>query len=159
MSEACPCGSGLDYAACCRPIIQGKSKAATAESLMRSRYTAYAKGEINYIVSSCVPDSDIDPEATKNWSRKAEWLGLRIVRTEKGGASDSEGVVEFVADYVMDGLKDEHRETAYFVKKDGSWLYDKGDVKAATVVRAAPKVGRNEPCPCGSGKKYKHCCG
>ncbi len=28
-----------------------------------------------------------------------------------------------------------------------------------TVRRAAPKIGRNDPCPCGSGKKYKHCCG
>jgi preprotein translocase subunit SecA len=29
----------------------------------------------------------------------------------------------------------------------------------ATVVRSRPKVGRNDPCPCGSGKKYKQCCG
>ena len=31
--------------------------------------------------------------------------------------------------------------------------------RAQTVVRDVPKVGRNDPCPCGSGKKYKKCCG
>ena len=30
---------------------------------------------------------------------------------------------------------------------------------ATTMVRETPKVGRNDPCPCGSGKKYKKCCG
>ncbi|PKL24773.1 MAG: hypothetical protein CVV47_10095 [Spirochaetae bacterium HGW-Spirochaetae-3] len=159
MSELCPCGSGRDYAACCGPVIAGKAKAPTAESLMRSRYSAYVKGDIDHILRSCVQNDDMDREATENWSREADWKSLRILRTEKGGASDTEGVVEFVAEYVMDGLKDEHRETARFVKKDGTWLYDSGDVKTATVVRATPKVGRNEPCPCGSGKKYKQCCG
>jgi len=159
MSELCPCGSGRAYADCCGPVIAGTKKALTAEALMRSRYTSYTKGEIDYILNSCVQDDGIDPEGTKSWSEKADWKGLKIVRTEKGGPSDSEGVVEFVASYVMDGLKDEHKETARFIKKDGSWLYDSGEVKTATVVRATPKVGRNEPCPCGSGKKYKQCCG
>ena len=68
-------------------------------------------------------------------------------------------MVEFAASYVLDGLKDEHRETATFVKKDGNWLYESGEVKTVTVMRDTPKVGRNESCPCGSGKKYKQCCG
>lgn len=159
MSEPCPCGSGRDYAACCQPIIKGGARAPTAEALMRSRYTAYVKGEVDYIMHSCVQDDGIDEDATRNWSQKADWKGLRIVRTEKGGPADTDGVVEFVASYTMDGLKDEHHETARFVRQDGSWLYESGDVKTATVVRSAPKVGRNDPCPCGSGKKYKQCCG
>ncbi|GAB1455216.1 MAG: YchJ family protein [Spirochaetia bacterium] len=159
MSKLCPCGSGREYLACCGPIIAGTAKAQTAEALMRSRYSAYVKGAVDYIMKSCVEDEGIDAEATRNWSEKADWKGLTIVRTEKGGPSDNEGIVEFVANYVMDGLKDEHKETARFIKKDGTWLYESGDVKTATVVRAGPKVGRNEPCPCGSGKKYKQCCG
>jgi len=159
MSELCPCGSGRDYSVCCGPVIAGKAKAQTAEALMRSRYTAYAKCAVDYILKSCVADDGIDPEATKEWSEKADWKGLEIIRTEKGGAADDEGVVEFIASYVLDGLKDEHHETARFIKKDGAWLYESGDIKTATVVRASPKVGRNEPCPCGSGKKYKQCCG
>jgi SEC-C motif-containing protein len=67
--------------------------------------------------------------------------------------------VEFEASYERDGLRDIHHERAQFKKVDGQWLYDEGDIVPKTIVRATPKVGRNDPCPCGSGKKYKHCCG
>jgi len=128
---------------------------------MRSRYSAYAKHEVDHIVATCVRDGsrDIDVEQTRRWSEKSQWLGLKIVSSEKGNPSDTEGTVEFIASYVMDGLKDEHRERAKFVKKDGDWLYDDGEIVPTTIVRSGPKVGRNDPCSCGSGKKYKHCCG
>ncbi len=159
--EACPCGSGRSYADCCGQYISGAKKAPTAEALMRSRYTAYAKQKVDYIVDTCVRDGtrDIDVEQTKKWSEKSEWLGLKIVSVEKGGIGDEEGVVEFVASYTMDKLKDQHHERAKFKKKDGVWLYEDGDIVPTTIVRSGPKVGRNDPCPCGSGKKYKHCCG
>ena len=159
--DACPCGSGRSYEDCCRPYISGSKKAPTAEALMRSRYSAYAKHEVDHIVATCVRDGsrDIDVEQTRRWSEKSQWLGLRIVSSEKGSPSDTEGTVEFIASYVMDGLKDEHRERAKFVKKDGDWLYDDGEIVPTTIVRSGPKVGRNDPCSCGSGKKYKHCCG
>ncbi len=159
MKEACPCGSGRAFDACCGPIISGAAKAATAEALMRSRYSAYVKHEIGYIMASCVKDENIDEGATKDWSESAQWKGLSIVRAEKGGSADKEGLVEFKASYVMDGRNEEHHELARFVKKDDAWLYESGELKTATVTRATPKVGRNDPCPCGSGKKYKQCCG
>ncbi len=159
--EKCPCGSGLDYLSCCEPYITGKSKAPSAEALMRSRYTAYVKGAVDYIVDTCVQEGerDIDIEQTKRWSQKSQWLGLKIVSSSKGGPTDDEGVVEFEATYALDGLKDRHHERAKFKKIDGSWLYDDGEIVPTTIVRAAPKTGRNDPCPCGSGKKFKHCCG
>ncbi len=159
--NTCPCGSSRPYADCCRPYISGTTKPSTAEALMRSRYSAYAMHEIDYIVATCVRDEkhDIDVEATRRWSEKSEWLGLKIVRTEKGGSADAEGLVEFVATYIQDGLRDEHHEISRFVKRDGAWLYDEGEIIPETVVRTGPKVGRNDPCPCGSGKKYKKCCG
>ncbi|TFG82545.1 MAG: hypothetical protein E4H20_07470 [Spirochaetales bacterium] len=159
MSEHCPCGSGRAYNDCCKPIIKGKAKAKTAEELMRSRYSAYAKHEIAHVMASCVKDENIDEDATRNWSEGAEWKSLKIISSEKGGAADAEGSVEFIASYVMNDLNEEHHEVARFVKQDGAWLYESGEVKTATVTRAAPKVGRNDPCPCGSGKKYKQCCG
>ena len=159
MLERCPCGSGIGYSECCGPIISGNVAAPTAEALMRSRYTAYVKGEIDYIIRTYVRADGADRKATEDWSRKADWKGLSLLRVEKGGPEDSEGIVEFVAQYEMNGRAEEHHETAQFVKKDGAWLYDSGDVKTATVVRSGPKVGRNDPCPCGSGKKYKQCCG
>lgn len=159
--EACPCGSGRAYADCCGPYITGAKKAPTAEALMRSRYTAYATQAVDYIVKSCVSggERDIDVEQTRRWSEKSKWLGLKILSSSKGGPADDEGTVEFVASYVLDGLKDEHREKASFKKVNGDWLYDDGEIVPTTIVRSAPKVGRNDPCTCGSGKKYKHCCG
>lgn len=160
--ELCPCGSGLAYSACCEPIIKGKTPAATAEALMRARYSAYVKHEIQFIADSCYRregENDIDMDETRRWSEESTWLGLKIHGTKQGSPNDEEGIVEFSATYTRNGLKDEHREVAGFKKFDGKWLYVEGNLAATTIVRATPKVGRNEPCPCGSGKKYKHCCG
>lgn len=159
--DSCPCGSGRSYAACCGQYISGKAAAPTAEALMRSRYSAYVKHEIPYLMGSCLStrDAGVDEESTRRWSESSQWLGLKILRAEKGGPSDQEGIVEFVASYSQGGLKDEHHETASFKREGGAWKYDTGEVVGATMVRASPKVGRNDPCPCGSGKKYKHCCG
>ncbi|MDR3247324.1 MAG: YchJ family protein [Treponema sp.] len=157
----CPCGSGLDYEACCGPYIAGTKQAPTAEALMRSRYTAYTTHDIDYIINTCVSDgkSDIDRKETQAWSEQSTWLGLKIVAVEKGGINDTEGVVEFEAAYERKGLKDLHHERGRFKKHDGRWMYEDGSVAPVTVVRSSPKVGRNDPCPCGSGKKYKHCHG
>lgn len=158
--DSCPCGSGSSYAACCGQYISGKAKPSTAEALMRSRYSAYVKRAIDYIVDTCVDKGDsINLEATRKWSEESEWKGLRILRAEKGGPSDSEGLVEFVASYVQGGLAEDHHEIASFKKSGGEWLFESGEVVTGTVRRSAPKVGRNDPCPCGSGKKFKQCCG
>lgn len=160
--DLCPCDSGKKYSECCEPIITGTGSAATAEALMRSRYTAYVKHEIEYIAHSCVretEENEIDMEETRKWSQESIWHGLKILRTEKGKETDTEGVVEFTADYTRKGIRDVHHETANFKKINGVWVYNNGVLTTTTVVREGPKVGRNEKCPCGSGKKYKQCCG
>ncbi len=157
----CPCGSRRPFDQCCGPYISGAAPAPTAEALMRSRYSAYATKAVDYIVRTCVSDEElgIDLEATRRWSEKSTWLGLEILGREKGGPSDEEGSVEFRASYVLDGLRETHHGVASFVKREGAWLYLEGEVIPETVVREGPKVGRNDPCPCGSGKKYKKCHG
>jgi len=160
--DTCPCGSGRAYEDCCGPYISGAAKPGTASALMRARYTAYALKEIDFIVATCLRDEEhgIDIDATRRWSERSKWLGLRIVKTDKGSADDEEGTVEFVATYVMDGLREDHHEISSFVRgAGGEWLFSEGEVIPETVVREGPKVGRNDPCPCGSGKKYKKCCG
>ena len=159
--KLCPCGSGLNYAECCEPYITGQQNPATAEALMRSRYTAYVEHAIDYIINTCLDEGKdrIDFKQTKEWSEKSQWLGLKIISTEKGGITDTEGLVEFEASYERDRLKDLHHEKARFKKKDDKWFYVDGDIVQKTIVRTGPKIGRNEPCTCGSGKKYKHCCG
>ncbi|MBO5136984.1 MAG: YchJ family protein [Spirochaetaceae bacterium] len=160
--KICPCGSGKSYSECCQPVIKGHRLASTAEELMRARYSAYEKHEIDFIINSCDHSeglNEIDREATRSWSEESTWLGLKIIRTEKGGSSDTEGVVEFKATYSKKGLRDVHHEVANFKKINGQWMYSTGNLKTTTVVREGRKIGRNEPCPCGSGKKYKVCCG
>ena len=156
----CPCGSNLDYSECCEQYITGRSNALTAEALMRSRYSAYVVHDIDYIINTCVEDGErIDYKSTRDWSEKSTWLGLKILSVEKGGPADTEGTVEFEAVYERDRLKDIHHEKARFIKKNEKWLYRDGDIVPKTIVRTGPKTGRNDPCPCGSGKKFKQCCG
>jgi SEC-C motif-containing protein len=123
---------------------------------MRSRYAAYVRKDIDYIANTTAPESqdDFDQESAASWAERSTFLGLEIVAVERGEPSDDAGVVEFVATYQSNGRIAEHRERSVFRKtRDGRWLF----------VRGAPpelaKVGRNDPCPCGSGKKYKKCCG
>ena len=129
---------------------------------MRARYTSYVKQEIDFIINTC-EDSDevaeIDRKATEDWSKNSTWHGLQILRTEKGTESDEEGIVEFEATYTRKQIRDVHHELAYFKKVNGDWMYSVGQLKTTTVVREGAKIGRNDPCPCGSGKKYKKCCG
>lgn len=159
--DTCPCGSELAYDECCRPLIDGDRTASTAEQVMRSRYSAYVKTEIGYLLSSLHPDhrSDFDEKSTRSWSERSEWHNLEIVKTAGGGPEDSEGRVEFIASYTEKGIRKDHHEMATFVKKGGIWYFVNGEVVLPKpVVRSAPKTGRNDPCPCGSGKKFKKCC-
>jgi SEC-C motif-containing protein len=159
---SCPCGNAADLAACCGPYLDGTSPAPTAEALMRSRYSAYVAGNVDYIIETHNPDSrdEVDRDGAEQWSRGADWLGLEIVATEAGGESDDTGVVEFIARYAAQGKPVAHHERSRFKKIDGAWFYIDGDIlRAEPKRRDQPKVGRNEPCPCGSGAKYKKCHG
>ena len=158
----CPCESGKEYAACCGPIISGAQPAATAEAVMRSRYSAFVKKQVEYLKESLHPDfrGDYDPTATRHWAENSEWVKLQVVGTAAGGASDDEGTVEFIATFRQKGATIAHHELASFSRHDGRWYYTDGKIVApATVRNEGPKIGRNDPCPCGSGKKYKKCCG
>ncbi len=159
--ELCPCGSNFVYDTCCRPVIKGERPARTAEQLMRSRYSAYVKKELDYLLTSLHPEhrSGYDEKSTRAWAESTEWHGIKIVTTTAGGPEDSEGQVEFVASYTEKGNRQEHHELSRFKKEQGSWYYTTGKTMPKPSVRAAPKIGRNDPCSCGSGRKFKKCCG
>lgn len=127
----CPCGSQTTYAACCEPIIEGKALAPTAEALMRSRYSAFAKGKVDHIIQTHDPETvgEIVRDEVEAWSLQSTWLGLSILRTERGQADDDAGVVDFVAKYKLNGLSTQHRERAVFRRVDGKWLFvDGGEI-------------------------------
>jgi SEC-C motif-containing protein len=156
----CVCGSALAFDKCCEPYIKGTAKAPTAEALMRSRYVAFTTSNVDYIEATTDPStrSEFDRNGTTEWAGNSEWQGLEIVSTDKGLSSDSGGTVEFIAKYHYDKADRVHHERAEFKKRDGHWFFLDGKLVQAPV-RAEPKVGRNDPCNCGSGKKYKKCHG
>ena len=154
--EPCPCNSGEPYSNCCEFLLAEDKNTITAEALMRSRYTAYVQRDVKYLVKTWHPSTrpaTIDPATIP------EWYGLHIVNTEAGGETDSEGVVEFKATFIEKKKLWRLHEVSRFVKEDGQWFYVDGDIKGDSPPVRNDKVGRNAPCPCGSGKKFKKCCG
>ena len=156
-TDTCLCGSGLLYADCCDPYHRQERFPTTAESLMRSRFTAYARRDVEYLLSSW--DASKRP-ADIDFSREtAQWQTLAIIGRKKGGAQDSKGIVEFKAYYTQDGEDCFMHEISRFVKSGSRWLYLDGAIKAAGKVNPNAETGKNAPCACGSGKKLKRCCG
>ena len=158
----CHCGKGSSFESCCAPFLKKTKKPQTAEELMRSRYSAFVEGDIDYVMDTHDPDTrgQIDRDGTAQWAKESEWLGLEILEVEKGQAEDTFGRVDFCATYKLRGTQVDHRESATFRKHDGTWLFVDGEqIAGPPIKRDGPKVGRNDPCSCGSGKKFKKCCG
>lgn len=155
----CTCGSGRSYDTCCGPLIAGLP-APTVEALMRSRYTAYARGDANYLQRTSAGPAALrfDRADIENSFQRTEWLGLEVRKVEAGKAADNLGHVTFTVRFRQNGEIHALSERSEFRRVDGAWCYWSGE---ADVSRPVPtlQVGRNDPCPCGSGKKFKKCCG
>ncbi|WP_258803907.1 YchJ family protein [Pseudarthrobacter sp. NS4] len=125
--DNCVCLSGEQYAQCCGRFHSGASDAATAEQLMRSRYSAFVLLDAGYLRRTWHPDNapaDIEPDPGIGWRR------LDIVSTSRGGPLDSEGTVEFKAYFRQGGERGIHHEVSRFVRQDRRWYYIDGDVLA-----------------------------
>ena len=149
--ETCPCGSDKQFKECCQPIIQGINKATTAEQLMRSRYTAFTLADNDYLMKSWAAETR--PEEINAEDGSIQWLNLQVEECEKGSAKDETGFVTFTASFLSSGHLCKLHEKSSFIKEKDLWYYLEGETESRT-----QKVGRNAPCPCGSGKKYKRCC-
>ncbi len=163
-TNICPCGSKLELEKCCLPLIQGKAKANTAEELLRARYTAFTRGDIDFILETHHSRTrhEVKREEIEEWSKGSEWLGLKIVQQEMGKKEDNQGTIVFGALYRdrKEGKDHEHWEKSFFEKESGNWRFlDAQGIQTGPYRRTEPKLGRNDPCQCGSGKKYKKCCG
>ncbi len=156
----CVCGSGLPFDQCCCPILEGHP-ALTAEALMRSRYTAYVLGKIDYIESSCTSQerAKFDRPEAQQIVKETKWLGLEVRHVEGGGKDDQTGKIELVFRFNHKGEAYAQRELALFSREKGQWLYAGGEINPKEPPQRVTKIGRNDPCSCGSGKKYKKCCG
>lgn len=128
MIDYCPCGNNKVYEECCKPFIDKKKLAETAEELMRSRYTAFTKGKVDYILNTHQKKTRPLKERTKmqKWMNSVEWLGLSIVKTENGFIDDDHGLVEYRAIFIEDGYTEAIHEKSIFVKENGKWFYVSG---------------------------------
>ncbi|MGW8377479.1 YchJ family metal-binding protein [Streptomyces sp. ODS28] len=122
--DPCPCGLGGTYAACCGRLHAGEGAAATAEGLMRSRYSAFAARDTAYLLRTWHPDTrppriDLDPGT--------RWTGLEIVETSEGSAFHATGTVTFRAHFTERGRSGVLEERSRFARADGAWVYVDGE--------------------------------
>jgi SEC-C motif-containing protein len=158
----CPCGTNKAYRLCCEPFISGTQLPPTPEALMRSRYTAFAQANMDYIAETMKgPVKDqFNVESSKQWAQHVTWLGLDVIDVTPVTEQDDKGFVEFNVRYRFQNKAENIHERSEFHKEGNRWFYVNGEPgAAATQRRTAEKIGRNDPCPCGSEKKFKKCCG
>ncbi len=144
----CACKSGLSYEACCEPFHKGIAHAPSALALMRSRFSAFARADAEYIMRTQVAklNEAVDKKAFETELKKELWVDLSIL-------SYKEDRVQFIA-YLLEGAKlFAIKESSLFEKDKGRWYYK----EALEQDISSESIGRNALCPCGSGKKFKRC--
>lgn len=160
----CPCGTGRSYQECCGVYHKNPGTAPTAESLMRSRYSAFAVGDYSYInaTQKLGDDKSLNESDADETSAQTRWTKLEIHSTEAGLIKDNTGTVTFSAHFMEGHHAGLLTERSMFEKMNGQWFYVSGDHEIhhnpPLKHSQATKAGRNAPCPCGSGKKFKKCC-
>ena len=127
-AEPCPCG-GDCYATCCEPFHLGTARPETAEQLMRSRYSAFSRNLIDYLIETHPSPEPMAErrQALKASNRGVRWTRLRISASEAGGSADLSGTVTFEAHYRQSGQTHVLRECSRFGREGavagGRWLY------------------------------------
>lgn len=147
----CPCGSGKTLTDCCGRWHSGTA-APSPEALMRSRYSAYSLGLVDYLVATTLPaqQQGLDRAAMAAWSSNSQWLGLVVERLEPLAGEPPRAFVTFSAQWRDAEGEHRQRERSAFVHNRGRWYFIDPSVGL--------KAGRNDPCPCGSERKFKKCC-
>ena len=122
--KLCPCESGLVYVGCCGELLSGRVLAHSALQLMRSRYSAFALGNADYLIESWHPDTR---PASLVIDESQRWIGLKIKTVSHGGTGEDQGSVEFVARYKVQGKAYRLQENSRFRRLDGRWYYLDGE--------------------------------
>jgi SEC-C motif domain protein len=150
----CPCGSQQTYSTCCKLFIEHVKKPETAEQLMRSRYSAYATGEYQYILDTYTEDikTTLTLDDLSESAAEQKWVKLTIHSSDE---RSTPATVEFSAFYLIGNELFELRENSRFFEESGSIRYKDGDIKVSDKILT---IKRNDPCPCDSGIKFKKCC-
>lgn len=157
----CPCESHKTLLGkpCCEEIIAGARKAQSATELLRARYTAFATCAMAFITATTHlrVREEFDEAANRKWAESSTFTRLEILETVPDG--EFADYVTFEAHFTRNNQRDIHHERARFECLDGEWFFVSSEIlKPQTIQYDAAKPGRNQPCPCGSGRKYKKCC-
>ncbi len=156
-AQSCPCGSGRTFGDCCEPIHAGTRIPATAEELMRARFSAHVTHNFKFLHDTYRPTAG-KPYVAEEGEPTMKWTKL-VVHGHETSSDDGKAFVDFSAYGTEEGVEKVLHEKAEFLRVNSAWLYNReARLGPAPYKAAVPKPGRNEPCPCGSGKKYKHCC-
>jgi len=159
IATMCRCGSTKTAEICCSLLISGAEKAKSPEQLMRSRFVAYATGDMAYVKSTW--HSSTRPDDINN-SDSMHWLNLEVIDATQDYDKNGQGYVEFKASFVDSSTQEARHgvmhERSRFSIENGAWYYVDGEQFDTSADIAIKKLGRNEMCFCGSGKKYKKCC-
>jgi SEC-C motif-containing protein len=129
MSRLCPCTSKLSFDKCCEPYLTGRKLPETPEKLMRSRFSAYATRQVDYLMATtCAEErTKIDREELVSYCRSVSCISLKIAKTEAGGSQDDAGTVLFYASLQVNGKRMLHRELSRFQREEGRWVYVDGE--------------------------------
>ncbi|MFV5685079.1 YchJ family protein [Flavobacterium sp. GB2R13] len=120
--KKCYCGSQKNFPECCEPIIKGIQISPTAESLMRSRYSAYATHEIDYLLATTHSSERKYHSKVEilNWAISNQWQKLEIINATKN-------TVEFKAYFLDSKLQNQiHHELSTFKLENENWFYVDG---------------------------------
>ncbi len=154
-NKSCLCFSELPFEKCCQPILKGEQKAANAKILMRSRFTAYVLKDYSYIFNTYAEAQrlQLSVKVLSQSAQSTDWLSLQIINHR---AELTSAQVEFKAYYKVDSCFYVMHELSEFILENNSWRYTTGKMLESS---GEIKPERNSQCLCGSGKKFKKCCG
>lgn len=165
--QLCPCRvspslsfltTPIAYSDCCQPYHDALDynkegiKADSAERLMRTRYSAFVLNKADYIVktTALAQQALLNIEDIEKWAKETNWAGLEILsHTAKLGKRHAQ--VEFKAYYTTQDGQKSHHELSSFVKIDERWYFLDPTVEM--------DISQKQPCICGSGERFKRCCG
>jgi SEC-C motif domain protein len=152
----CPCNSNLSLDSCCAPILAG-TPALTAESLVRSRYTAFVMRNLDHVERTHAPEvrADFNRAEAERLAEECEWQSLQIHSVKETGDTAD---IEFVVRLRKDQKIVAKAASSHFRRDNGEWLFVSSNPVQHIAHRRTVKIGRNDPCHCNSGKKYKKCC-
>ena len=123
VKKQCPCNPQVTYEKCCGPYLTGEQFPATAEALMRSRYTAYTQANIPYIQATMRGRAaqSYDPIAAEQWAKTATWKHLKVLRAFPHAVDTTRAYVEFVATFISDKKQQTIAELSEFQFDNGQW--------------------------------------